>query len=416
MLNSGPTAQPLLEALKHQEHGKTLQLLSQLPIKDTWGTWFMLQRAIAPATVPDFTASLARDLLYRAHREELEQHWSDAEKLYRLIMQHNLGAKITIKARQGLQRIAKARQNPGASPPSPVRQEAVPLRPSAEPTTPKPVRDLPAAIGMAILILKSVPPEAKATLARAMAAIMGIDPYTARLQLPSRVWRLYRYGSVAEIAGLSEQLQAAHIPNFWLGLNQVQSIQVYAVMHLDSVADQVVATVRDPLIPGNTRSVSFRWQDVHRRVEGLLPLFEEVVYRDNRGQLKRRLETQDHAQIFDLQLPKLGYILRFYDAGYQFNQGIELSPATVQAQGLSQTALEQKTSWANWQSLKRLVEGYLPQVEVANEFSGFAETVVEQIEILAQLQSQIHLLRREESYWDHAFHFYSSLLFCQGKQ
>ncbi|NJN24167.1 MAG: hypothetical protein HC810_06935 [Acaryochloridaceae cyanobacterium RL_2_7] len=76
--------------------------------------------------------------------------------------------------------------------------------------------------------------------------------------------------------------------------------------------------------------------------------------------------------------------------------------------------METKTSWAQWQGLKKVLAENLPTVEEHHKFDHFAEHAVEQIEVLAKIESHIHIIRRHESYWDQAFHLYSSLHYLRG--
>jgi hypothetical protein len=60
------------------------------------------------------------------------------------------------------------------------------------------------------------------------------------------------------------------------------------------------------------------------------------------------------------------------------------------------------------------MEQHLSQVKIWTDFTPFAETVLEQKEMLEHLQSHVHLFRREKTNWDPAFHLYSGLIFNQG--
>ena len=68
----------------------------------------------------------------------------------------------------------------------------------------------------------------------------------------------------------------------------------------------------------------------------------------------------------------------------------------------------------NWNSLLEWLEEQLPPGTVWSEFTTFAETVLEQTEVLHNIPSHMHLLRREETTWDPAFHLYSGLAFTRN--
>jgi hypothetical protein len=81
-----------------------------------------------------------------------------------------------------------------------------------------------------------------------------------------------------------------------------------------------------------------------------------------------------------------------------------------------QTALgTQNTSWANWQGLNALLDRHLPAVPTWSEFTPFGESLADHEELLGRIESQINLFRRQESYWDAAFHLYSCLIFYKSQ-
>jgi hypothetical protein len=54
------------------------------------------------------------------------------------------------------------------------------------------------------------------------------------------------------------------------------------------------------------------------------------------------------------------------------------------------------------------------KVKLWSDFTLFGETLLDQTEMLGQIQSHIHLFRREKTNWDPAFHLYSGLAFTKG--
>lgn len=343
-------------ALDRQDFETATQLIQALPTDNPWGEFYQGQ-------------------LY-----ETQKLWDKAEALYRQLLRQEYGPGIAQAARQGLQRLQDHQQA--------LRQQKL----SA-------AMDQPGQNQLGVLILEALSPEEKGKVAPQFAQVMQIDPYTARLLIPSRGWRLYRVGPIGELQVYGQELQAVGVPGFWATLAQVKALQVYPVSYFKSLGNlaEVVVQSTDPQtqLP-QPQSLSFAWSDIAHRAEGLVPIFEEVVDLDPRGKLKRKEQIQDHAQFCDLHLPQKGYILRFYDAAYRFKQGVPLTAG-------------QETSWANWRALTTILDQYLPQVTKWSDFTPFAETAVEQMELLGEFESHINLLRREDSKWDQAFHLYSSL-------
>jgi hypothetical protein len=237
----------------------------------------------------------------------------------------------------------------------------------------------------------------KQAAAQKLARIMQIDPYTAKLQLPTRGWRLYRTGRVGELQFYASSLRGAEIPCFCASLANIKKINVFSVHYFSdskavarlgsSGSPSPQATVVCQDAQGQLGSFPFNWSEVTQRVEGLLPLFEEVVDRDARGKLQRKTKTLDYVQVCDLHLPARGSILRLSDRHYQFQKSITLAPQQRQDS--------------------------LPQIPVWSDFTPFAETALDYKEMLGRLPSHIDISRRKESLWDPAFQLYSGLVFLK---
>ena len=335
----------------------------------------------------------------------------EAEKVYRQLLRSTTNAKILSQARQGLQRLEEIMQE--------ERKQAI-----VQATT----ADASNAIG--VLVLEPISNEVKTQAAQKFAQIMQLDIYSARLILPSRGWRLYRSGAVGELKFYGEQLRNADIPCFWATLAEIQKIQVFQVNYFLESTQKATVVCRNQA--NQLGSLSFDWSEVKGRVLGSLPIFEEVIDRDVRGKLERKTQTQDYYQFYDLHLLGRGCILRFYDNGYEFQQGLEIADKACQ-----------NTIRINWTSLLGWVDKQLhtsslngenppkfgaaaspdptslhtqqaPQVKVWSDFTIFAQTVLEQTQMLEQIQSHIHILRRKQTNWDPAFHLYSGLVFLKN--
>ncbi|MCM1983427.1 hypothetical protein [Lyngbya confervoides] len=409
MLASVPPtpAEAFRQTLTEKRYGESLKLLRKMPLRHRWQSFFLLQQTLGKTPLAHYLQALSYDLLYRACRAEAVGHWAEAERLYRLLMQHDVGVKITRKCREGLRRITPAKQR---QPIPLVHLETVAeaasksgsgtaVETSSGCGDPEPPFWRSAT---SLLILCPVEPAAKPALAPQLAEILNLDPYTARLKLPTLEYRLCRSGSVPEMAFLHQSLDRAGVPSLAVPLAQVQALPVYEVLYLQAIGPQVQVQVRHRDHPQETQSFTFEWAEVRQRVDALLPLLEEVVERDSQGKVRRKTQTQDHAQICDLHLSQGQGILRFYDAAYQFHRGVSL------VQTLKHP-LQAQTSWAYWQGLKQLLKRHRPDLLVHQRFQNFAESILDQVEILTQIEAHIHLLRRHECYWDQAFHLYSAL-------
>jgi hypothetical protein len=352
-------------ALKHGNYEEVARLISGLESGDPWGQ------------------------LYQAQLYEAQAEWESAETLYRELLRQGSVPKLALEARQGLQRLAQRQQQ--------QQQDQTAQRHIQ-------IAQTVAQSGqeeLGVLILESLSPEAKSEVAPAFARIMQLDLYSARLLLPSRGWRFYRTGAIGELKVYGQELQDAGVPLFWKSLKQIRQIKVYQVCYFKTVQDPVQVMVTEAHSSASPHLFSFKWAEVLHSVEGQLPIFEEVVDLDARGVLQRKEKTQDYAQFRDLHLPN--GILRFYDAAYQFNQGVPLAAE----------ASEPGTSWANWRSLVALWQQNLPDVRSWDDFSAFADTAIEQTDTLDRIDAHINLFRRADSYWDQAFHLYSSLAYLK---
>jgi tetratricopeptide (TPR) repeat protein len=319
---------------------------------------------------------------YLARLQEVYGKRQEAEKIYRQLLKVTINNKILSQARQGLQRIKEFEQA--------ERKKAI-AQATAEPENTE----------QGILVLEPIDNELKKIAAPKLAKIMQVDTYSARLMLPSRSWRVYRTGKIGEMQFYGTQLQQAGIPCFCLKLSQIQKIQVYQVKHFSQSTQH--PTVICSSAENQLGSLSFAWSEVTAKVIGLLPIFEQVVDINVRGKLERKTQTQDYYQFCDLHLPERKTILRIYDHGYEFQQGLEISPQATQ-----------NTIRINWNNLMRWVEQKLPQIKTWSDFQPFGETVLDQTEVLNQIPSHIQLFRRENSNWDAAFHLYSGIVFAKN--
>jgi tetratricopeptide (TPR) repeat protein len=318
---------------------------------------------------------------YTGRLHEVTGKLEAAEKVYRQLLRDTTNPKMVTAARQGLQRVETIQKE--------QRKNAIAQ-----------AKANPGSTEIGVLILEPVPPEAKTAAAQNFARIMNIDPYTARLLLQSRGWRLYRTGAIGELQYFGQQLREANIPCFWVAMGEIQKINVFRVSYFHTAFPQPTVICSDE--SDRVGSLTFDWSEVSHRVEGLLPIFEEVVDLDYRKKLQRKVQTQDYAQFCDLHLPSRRSILRLYDSGYQFQNGIHLTPEP-----------DKDTTRRNWNRLLEFLNHQLPNAKVWSDFTPFAETALDQTELLDRIKSHMHLFRRTESRWDPAFQLYSGLVFLK---
>ncbi|MGQ4648316.1 tetratricopeptide repeat protein [Lyngbya aestuarii] len=341
--------------------------------------------------------------LYLGRFQEDTGKLETAQKVYRQLLQNTTNPKVMSQARQGLERLAAREQK--------QRQEAL-TQATADPSNRQ----------LGVLILEPISASAKQVAAQQLARIMQIDPYTARLQLPTRGWRLYRTGPVGELEFYASSLQQESIPCFWAALADIQKISVFGVDYFSEGDHRITnsTTSQAAVICRNTQgqkgSLTFNWSEVTQRVEGLLPLFEEVVDLDVRRKLTRKTQTLDYVQFCDLHLPQRSTILRFCDRQYQFQQGIAFTTKQKNSENsqLAESTLRQGTTRLNWNNLLDFLNHRLPQLPVWSDFTNFAEAAVDYREMLRRLPSHIDLFRREETPWDSAFQLYSGLIFLKN--
>lgn len=320
-------------------------------------------------------------IFYLGKLYEVTNKFKEAEKVYRKLLRNTSTIKIVTFARQGLQRL----QNIQTS----ERQKAISQAKTGEDNS-----------EIAVLVLEPLEREAKTTAAQKLAKIMQIDAYSARLILPSRGWRLYRSGAIGELKFYGEQLLQAKIPCFWVKIADISKIQVFQVKYFDEITPSAtVICSNDSNVMGN---LSFKWHEVKQRVQGMLPIFEEVTERDARGKSLRKVKVLDYLQFCDLHLHNRNCILRIYDNGYEYKRGVNISEKSTQ-----------NTVRLNWNNLLNLLDKNLIDVPSWSDFKPFAQTALDQIEVLNKIEPHIKLMRSKASNWDPLFHLYSSLVFIK---
>ena len=364
----------VIEAFKNKDYQTAAKLLKELAQQEPNHPWVQI---------------------YIGRLHEVKQQLKEAETIYRKLLRDNTNPKIISQARQGLKRLETIEKE--------ERKQAL-NQANADPNNQQ----------VGVLVLEPIDPQNKQNAAKTLAKIMQIDPYTARLQLPTRSWRIYRTGPVGELQFYASSLQSGSIPCFWVKLADIQTINVFNVKYF-SEANSLKTTILCQNNQGEVGSLTFNWSEITQCVEGSLPLFEQVVDLDIRQKLQRKTQTLDYINFCDLHLPARKSILRLNDSQYQFQQGIGLSPKIENTQNgaIKIPILSQSTNRINWNNLRSFINHQLPQIPILSDFTSFGETAIDYKEMLSRLPSHIDLLRREETPWDSAFHLYSGLAFLK---
>lgn len=323
--------------------------------------------------------------LYLGRLREASNQLDEAEAVYRQLLRHVTHPRLATLVRQGIQRVETTQRA--------QRQQAI-----AQATAD------PANSDLGFLVLEAVTGDARDRAISSLARVMKVDAYTARLLLPNRGWRLYRTGAIGELQVYGKALQATAIPTLWASVTELSKIQVFHVNYLQAIAPKVTLVCQNE--HEQLGSISFEWSEVSQRVEGLLPVFEQVLALGYRDRLERKEKTQDYAQFCDLHLPKRRCILRFHDSHYNFHQGVAVLPQQALVD-----ELDRHTIRTNWNGLMNLLDRQLPDTLVWSDFTTFAETAADFAAPLSRLKAHVHLLRQTDTFWDPAFHLYSTLIF-----
>lgn len=344
---------------------------------------------------------------YIARYYELTNNLEKAQTTYKQILRDITNPKIVSQTRQGIQRIETAQQN--------LRQQAI-----------QTAKNDPSNLEPGLLILEPVSPEKKPAAVQNISRIFKIDAYTTRMQIQSRGWRLYKTGPIAELRIYGQELLKAGIPVFWATLSDIQKIQIFRVQHFQSLTSPAVVC-KDKL--SRLGAIEFNWSEVTQRVEGLLPMFIEIMdYSPHRrkDQFRHREIRQDYAQICDLHIPSRNCILRISDQSYEFQQGVDFTQISADIPGLAHPKnqksrsqkskqIPQSTTRINWNRLLEILDQQL-DVTVWSEFTSFAETAIDYTQMLSKIESHIEVERKSETPWDPAFQLYSGLAFLRNQE
>jgi hypothetical protein len=345
--------------------------------------------------------------LYAAQLQEVTNQLDNALEIYRSLLRQSVNIKIVTEARQGIQRIEQIQTQIQAHALTCARAG---IEDNVEP---------------GVLILEPISPASKQIVAPRFAAIMDIDPYSARLQLPTRGWRLYRSGTMGELEFYYNQLQQAEIPSFCVSQHNIQRQFVFRVNYFQVLHPQATIVCMDD--QSELRTFNFNWSEVTQIVMGMLPIFEEVVEIDARNRTHRKPKILDYIHVCDLQLRKRRSIFRLCSQTYDFCDYKQLvtqnrrdlltgdlsSELSGDLSGLLNGQRIPKTSHDNWKNLMSQIRKQVPEIKTWSDFTPFAETALGFPELLNHIHPHLELLRRADSPWDRAFQLYSTLSMCR---
>ncbi|MEM9214614.1 MAG: tetratricopeptide repeat protein [Cyanobacteria bacterium P01_F01_bin.150] len=308
-------------------------------------------------------------------------HLEKAEAVYRKLLQKSSNPKLMRMARKGLERLKVSKSE---------RRQAAIARVSSDPSQE----------GEGFLFIAPIMGEQKKEAAQSFATIMNIDPYTANMQLPSRTWKLYRTGAMAELSVYKTELQGTRINAFALAMRQLKKIQVFQVNYIQSIGSVVKIVCQNS--DGQLGEMTFKRTEANQSVSGLLPIFEDVVDVGPYNKLKRKEQTQDYAQVYDIHLPARNCILRLCDRLYQFNKGLDVGV-------LDHPELPQvfATTRLKWNALTETLGEYISPTAVWTDFTSFGPTALDHLDLMDGFTAEINLFRKTESKWDQAFQLFS---------
>ena len=144
-------------------------------------------------------------VFYRGRLQEVAGQLEAAEKTFRQVLKLTPQVKLTNLSRKGIQRVQKIEQE--------QRQRAL-VQATQDPAGNEP----------GCLILEPMESEAKSAAAPRLARLLKLDPYTARLHLPSRGWRFYRSGPIGELQYYVEAMAEMGVPAFCVPLSRIATV------------------------------------------------------------------------------------------------------------------------------------------------------------------------------------------------
>jgi hypothetical protein len=328
---------------------------------------------------------------YLGRLQEAQHRLREAETIYIQVLKQTTQVKLINLARQGIQRVQAQEQQ--------EHQEAIEAALAGEGQQ-----------EMSCLVLEPIDNAQKAQVMGEFGRLMHLDPYTARLHLPSRIWRLYRTGPLGELTVYQQSLVRIGVPAFCIALSTIESVPVLSIQSLQITGKKLIVQIQNSQAQNTqaqSETIALDSSEIQQWVEGLLPLFEQVVDQGPWRKVIHKEKIQDYAHLIDLHCPERGVILRLCDRNYEFPSQTE--GHSKSAKQRPKTSLENLTHHQRWHTIVSSLMDFLPHLSKRSTFQLFAEAAFDQDLFLQRISPHIDLLRQEDSPWDPAFHLYSIL-------
>lgn len=315
--------------------------------------------------------------LYAAQFQEKTNQLEAAEKNYLKLLKQAPNRKMMTQARIGLQRVKKQQ----------IAQKTADL---------DQFRTLEGGDEPAMLAIATPPETHRAQAIEGISKVFNLDAYTARLKVPNAGFRLHRTGSWGEISYYRKALQQVEVPTLSAKISDIKSLQTFQICYFEMLFPQPAVICKSA--EGQLGKITFNWDEIGQRVNGQLPIFEQVVDLSSWGKIKHKEQVQDYAQVIDFHLPGRQIMLRLCDRLYKYQQGMAIAP---------QPEINSRILW-NQLTKKISAASTSPQ---HSEFTRFGKGALEFIKILPPVKPNLDIDRRAPSDWDVAFHLYSGLCY-----
>ncbi len=242
--------------------------------------------------------------LYAALLQEQTNRLEAAEKNYLKLLKQSPSGKLMSQARAGLGRIQQRQKAQKAE----VLEQA---------------RQISGGNEMAILAVAAPPAADRQQAIAGLAQVFNLDLYTAGLKLPPSGFRIYRLGPWGEISYYAQTLKQAHTPALTAKLSDIKALQTFQICYFKAFTPQPTVVCKNAA--GQLGTLGFDWAEVSQRVDGQLPIFEQVTDLGPWGKTVHKEKVQDYAQVIDFHLPSRQIVLRVCDRLYHYQKGIALT-------------------------------------------------------------------------------------------
>ena len=326
--------------------------------------------------------------LYAAQLQEKTNRLEAAEKNYLNLLKQAPNHKVMGQARAGLQRVQKRQ----------IVQKTAALEQA---------RVVEGGNEAAILAIASPTEAHRAQAIEGVSKVFDLDAYTARLKVPNVGFRLHRTGAWGEISYYHKALLQVKVPTLSAKISDIKSIRTFQICYFESLSPQPVIICKSA--DGQLGKIAFSWAEISQRVNGQLPIFEQVVDLGPWGKTKRKEQVQDYAQVIDFHLLERQIVLRLCDRLYKYQQGTAIS----QRESSTNTPQPETNSRILWNELIAKINAAAKSPQ-HSEFIRFGKGSLEFIKILPPIKPNLDIDRRTPSDWDVAFHLYSGLCYLNA--